>query len=1227
MLTNKNAHSKGMFLLLSASCIASQPTTAPHEEQTHNVMLSVWEAWSTDHNVVNACLLLAEEIVMVFFFIYFGNRFFAKLKHWQQDHAWRSPGGYRGPLRSERGTQQGLFSRYWHAMGSRNEAPQTSTAPRGYEGAHTKGDVMKPGGAQTLNRGGKPAYDLSRLEEQMEAIEVDGTGPASTGHYAALIKAAVQQEQISRAEYWFDHMEQCGYVPDPNLYTTLISGFAHLKNIRKAEDWLNRLRRNAKHYGYSGVAAHYDEERQQQQLRHAQVTPEEQQRCVREQEKKQEQDQKQQEQHYQHQQPNAPNSSFSLAYNSVINAAAQVGNLSKAHGWFHEMKASGLIPDVFTYTSIINAAAEAKKPKEAEVWFNKMIDANLRPSVASFNSVMKAWVRCGDPTNAVRWFEKLQADEELVPNEITYSILVNAFSHHHMVPNGLHRTEACLEEMIKRGLTPTPKIFSRAICSCAQAKNTTKAEFWFHKMISQGVEPDHQTYNALINAMAQSGKLQKAEDWFQEMQKVGFEPDAISYAQLMNACAEAKNGARAEHWFNEMQSRANNPIIADKFAYNTLIKAWGRAKDVEKTVTWFRRMKTQGNIDPCDVSYSSVICAAARAGSPKTGEHFLLEMIDYGLKPDCFNYNSLIQAYAAVKDALNAEKWLEELILACPHASCSARVSHNGEKGGPGEEDTWDSSGCSHQNLVRVYATVIKVLAKENYAEKAHSWAQKLLDAHGKLTFDVVKPLIEAMVDAALYAEAAQWLKYALQTSTATTALCNAVLAGCTPTNRLRDQLGVLDPDALLEDMKLRGIASDQETVRIIDSIKATISPNMQTFVQDTDRRSSRTYSFSSWGGGDGQYRLPERADRASRADTQAAKTGMTLPAYLQKLEEEGVQPTVQVFETFIHYAAVDMQGSLMEKAKKAEEYMRQMLAAVGEPKENHSYHMLIRAFAKAKDAHKAEDWIAHMYEAHRRVPTLVHNAVIDCWASVGDADRAIHWLEKLDSNTDPHDPQPDCYSYNGVIKACAYAKSGPKAEYWFQRMQQHNNLVPDLITFNGVVNAWARTPSIERAEEWLKKMSAAGVMPDSISYQIIIKACVNSHSPEKAQYWLDEMKKSGNIEPTIMHYNSVLDALARSKKVYKAEKWVLSMKERSAGAVVPNTQSYNILLKACANVNDALRGDSWFEYMTEYNIKKDYWTYKQYSFCYVNCGDLRRAKRIMQEAMSKGLKESREWK
>jgi len=1095
---------------------------------------SLWSAQNVlfEDTVLDSVVFLAEEAAMVVLFLYLGNCVFSKLQEWQTI-------GSRGKVIKGKGEKISSENYKLMLQKTNGEEPRKPLA----------------------------AYDFVRLDERMNAMN-DMDSSMTSGHYAGLIRSSVQGDKLQQAIHYFDRMEDAGHVPDLNLYTIIISGYAHRKNIRSAEAWLERLKRNQ------------------------------------------------------------PYGSLVLAYNSVVNAAAQVGDLEKAIHWFKDMKTlwPPCEPDVFTYTSIINAAAEAKLPRKAEEWFEALLSVGLKPTVASYNSVMKAWIRSGVPQNVVKWFERLKSNPELDPNEISFSTLLNAFNHNSF-SDGLQRTEACLEELISLGVVPTTKIYSRIICSCAQAKNTAKAEYWFKRMRSQDIRPDHQTYNSIINAMAQSGKLKKAEEWFLEMKKHGFQPDIISYTQLMNACAESENGERAEFWFNEMQANGNG-IKPDKFAYNTLIKAWGRARNVHKTVSWFHAMKKDG-VDPCEVSYSSVIRAASRAGEPEIAEAFLTQMIDGGHNPGNFNFNAVIQSYATEGKALHAEKWLERTFARFPPQNTNSPSS----MGIPPTH----GANCGNEENSRKYALtcVVKALAKENYAEKAQKWAQELCRAGGKLDFGTARVLVETMAHAEYPVWAMNWFdQHACEMASPPVSLFNVALGLCTPWNR-RNHPSLLNPLRILEEMRRRGVSPDDETRRIVDDINSELNPMMQSWLRDVERRGIRNGNpptMVNHGLNPTNIMAPLKSnahgsmtDRQLKFDVHITKSGVDLDVYLEKLKEQHIKPDTQVFEAFINHVGIDKpgSGSPEDKAMKAERYLRRMLEVVGEPISNHVFFSVIRAFAKAKEPQKAEEWIQYLYEKKRRVPTIIHNTVIDCWASLGVADRACHWLEVMDKNPETEWPRPDHYSYNGVIKACAYAKDGEKAEYWFKRMLDDKTIFPDLVTYNGMINAWARDANIEKAEEWLQRIRDDGQTPDAISYQVVLKACVNAHEPEKTEHWLEQMENGGkhNILPSLVHYNSVLDAWARAKNLARAEEWLMSTAKRSNGTVKPNTQSYNILLKACANVNDCSRGDYWFNFMAKNGIIRDYWSYKQYSFCYLNSGNMIQAKKIMNEAESLGLR------
>merc|ERR1712182_17843 len=127
-----------------------------------------------------------------------------------------------------------------------------------------------------------------------------------------------------------------------------------------------------------------------------------------------------------------------LTFNSLINACAKAGDISRAEHWLRETFRRGLTPDSISYSTIIHACVEAKELTRAEQWLEEMHNSSCseQPNAFSYNFVVQAFARRGNLLKAEHWLTTANS-VGIRGNMGTFSSLIAAY-----VKTG-HLEEAC----------------------------------------------------------------------------------------------------------------------------------------------------------------------------------------------------------------------------------------------------------------------------------------------------------------------------------------------------------------------------------------------------------------------------------------------------------------------------------------------------------------------------------------------------------------------------------------------------------------------------------------------------------------------------------------------------------------------------------------------------------------------------------------------------------------
>jgi pentatricopeptide repeat protein len=268
-----------------------------------------------------------------------------------------------------------------------------------------------------------------------------------------------------------------------------------------------------------------------------------------------------------------------------------------------------------------------------------------------------------------------------------------------------------------------------------------------------------------------------------------------------------------------------------------------------------------------------------------------------------------------------------------------------------------------------------------------------------------------------------------------------------------------------------------------------------------------------------------------------------------------------------------------------------------------------------ADAALKAHELVQLMASRGVRPDVYTYTAVIQAWASVressdnsdsnGDtpsaSQRALAVLEEMKNV----DIEPNAVTYTIVMQALCRDDQPQAATALLHEVvdQASDDVRPDAVMFSALMDGWARwmkgnphdTPERRKAAaseavqavldllSQMKKLSQTwpDVAPNERTYTSVLAALARSRhfsSGPRAERMLEDMAQRG-IVPTVVHWNAVLDAYAkspRSDKVREARRVWTKMVSRAK--VEPDLVTYHTLLSAAAstrtNVDDDIRHD-----------------------------------------------------
>ncbi|KAI3472889.1 hypothetical protein Pfo_030838 [Paulownia fortunei] len=136
------------------------------------------------------------------------------------------------------------------------------------------------------------------------------------------------------------------------------------------------------------------------------------------------------------------------------------------------------------------------------------------------------------------------------------------------------------------------------------------------------------------------------------------------------------------------------------------------------------------------------------------------------------------------------------------------------------------------------------------------------------------------------------------------------------------------------------------------------------------------------------------------------------------------------------------------------------------------------------------------------------------------------------------------------------YAKCG-RLDYAYQVFESMDE--PDTVAWTAMVAGCAYHGNAFEALSLLRKMQASGVRMNAVTFVAVFTSCSHAGLVEEAKRYLESMSSEHGVEPTIDHYNCMIDIYSRAGLLNEALDLINSM------PFEPDAMSWKSLLGGCS--------------------------------------------------------------
>eukprot|EP00617_Octactis_speculum_P008051 CAMPEP_0185779356 /NCGR_PEP_ID=MMETSP1174-20130828/95563_1 /TAXON_ID=35687 /ORGANISM="Dictyocha speculum, Strain CCMP1381" /LENGTH=1021 /DNA_ID=CAMNT_0028468473 /DNA_START=210 /DNA_END=3275 /DNA_ORIENTATION=+ len=232
-----------------------------------------------------------------------------------------------------------------------------------------------------------------------------------------------------------------------------------------------------------------------------------------------------------------------------------------------------------------------------------------------------------------------------------------------------------------------------------------------------------------------------------------------------------------------------------------------------------------------------------------------------------------------------------------------------------------------------------------------------------------------------------------------------------------------------------------------------------------------------------------------------------------------------------------------------------------------HSFNIILEGYARQGDTSRAVATFRALVDTDDLTPDLVtYLELIKAFQEsrtlgVEELNTALDILDDMEQGlpvsldhirADPFDKQAgdEIASY---ISATSFTKPPPAPR-------------PNAAVYNIFVRHYCRRTHVDDASDVVERMIANGVSPDAMTFRYLLPGLVRFNRAGEALEAADAMQDKFGIEPDLMLYTTILNALSKKGDAIGAVNLLQKMK---ANGPFPNIKSFTAVMQACMEAKD----------------------------------------------------------
>ncbi|CAI0456672.1 unnamed protein product [Linum tenue] len=115
-----------------------------------------------------------------------------------------------------------------------------------------------------------------------------------------------------------------------------------------------------------------------------------------------------------------------ISYGALLSALEKAGLYEEAFRVWNHMLKMEVQPNLYAYTIMASVLTGQGKFRLVDSIIKEMVDVGIPPTVVTYNAIISGCARRGLSSAAYEWFHRMEKQQDVGPNEISYQMLIEA---------------------------------------------------------------------------------------------------------------------------------------------------------------------------------------------------------------------------------------------------------------------------------------------------------------------------------------------------------------------------------------------------------------------------------------------------------------------------------------------------------------------------------------------------------------------------------------------------------------------------------------------------------------------------------------------------------------------------------------------------------------------------------------------------------------------------------